>query len=311
MESSRRLRFDAEGCPIEFSTWLRQAQRHLTSQRQDGATLYAHASGALQAPQRPDPLPADPAPISAQQADYDRLFLARNVWKSRDAAAALALTDLLPPTKAVHFSQVETAKGCYHAIVARYSTPTSASLSRLLMPFVFPDLGSFASDSDLVTHLRSLDTSYHAACIAAQLLVASPPMWLTVHQLITRLPDHLSTARDVLLQKHPTELTIDLLESTLEKIESMRAAVSAADWQKRGKGGKKGGKGGGGGCGGGGGGGGTGRGSGGGGGSGPPGGGSSIGGSGPAGPPVGDVALGGGAGTQQQQPQQGQQQLQG
>ncbi|CAI7932047.1 unnamed protein product [Closterium sp. NIES-54] len=57
---SRHLRFDAEGRPIEFGTWLRQTQRYLTSQRQDGATLYAHASGALQATPRPEPLPAVP-----------------------------------------------------------------------------------------------------------------------------------------------------------------------------------------------------------------------------------------------------------
>ncbi|CAI7780281.1 unnamed protein product [Closterium sp. NIES-53] len=125
-------------------------------------------------------------------------------------------------------------------------------------------------------------------------LLSPPPMWLTVHWLVTGLLDRLATARVVLLQKHPTELTMDLLETALGKIESNllsvasttdvvpphlfagcaapqlptftttrasatvlvvedTAAVSAADWQKRGKSGKKGGKGGGGGGGGGGG----------------------------------------------------------
>ncbi|CAI5491852.1 unnamed protein product [Closterium sp. Naga37s-1] len=142
---SRRLRFDAEGRPIEFSTWQRQATRYLTSQRQDGATLWAHASGALKAPLPPDPLPTDPEPTPAAQADYDRRVLARDVWDSRDAATALALTELLPPTEAVHFTQVDTAQGIWDAVVANYSTPSSASLSRLLMPFVFPDLGSFST----------------------------------------------------------------------------------------------------------------------------------------------------------------------
>ncbi|CAI7928469.1 unnamed protein product [Closterium sp. NIES-54] len=73
MESSRRLRFDAEGRPIEFGTWLRQTQRYLTSQRQDGATLYAHTSGALQAPPHPEPLPAVPPPTPEAQADHARL----------------------------------------------------------------------------------------------------------------------------------------------------------------------------------------------------------------------------------------------
>ncbi|CAI7811372.1 unnamed protein product [Closterium sp. NIES-54] len=156
------------------------------------------------------------------------LFLARDVWNSHEATATLALTDLLPPTEAVHFSQVETAKGCYDAIVVRYSTPSSASLSRLLMPFVFHDIGSFAIVSDLATHLHSLDTSYRAACTEAQLLLAPPSMWLTVHWLVTRLPDRLSSACDVLLQKHPSELTIHLLESTLSKIESSLLSVASA-----------------------------------------------------------------------------------
>ncbi|CAI7776450.1 unnamed protein product, partial [Closterium sp. NIES-54] len=285
---SRRLLLDVEGRPIDFNSWQRQATRYLTSQRQDGATLWAHASGALKAPLPPDPLLTDPEPTPAAQADYDRRVLARDVWDSRDAATALALTELLPTIEAVHFAQVDTAQGIWDVVVARYSTPSSASVSCLLMPFVFADLGSFSTVSDLVTHLRSLDASFRAACTDAQLLVAPPPMSLTVHWLVTRLPDHLATSRDVLLQKHPTELTIDLLETALEKIESNllsvasatdtvpprlfaecaapqlptftatrasatmsvvedTAAVSAADWQKRGKSGKKGGKGGGGG----------------------------------------------------------------
>ncbi|CAI7836053.1 unnamed protein product [Closterium sp. NIES-53] len=146
-------------------------------------------------------------------------------------------------------------------------------------------------------------------------------------RIVTRLLDRLSTACDALLQQHPSELTIDLLETTLEKIKSNLlsvasatdaiaprlfegcavpqlptftatrasaavlvfediAVVSAADRQKRGKGGKKGGKGGGGG------GGGTGGGSGGGGG-GAPGKGSSGRG---ADPPAGGGSTSGGAG---------------
>ncbi|CAI7822667.1 unnamed protein product, partial [Closterium sp. NIES-54] len=168
---SHRLRFDAEGRPIDFSTWQRQATRHLTSQRQDSATLWAHAFGALKAPLPPDPLPTAPEPTPAAQADYDRRVLARDVWDSRDAAAALALTELLPPTEAVHFAQVETVLGIWDAVVARYSTPSSASLSLLLMPFVFPDLGSFA----------------------IVILLFPPPMWLIVHWLVTRLLDRLAT----------------------------------------------------------------------------------------------------------------------
>ncbi|CAI7807952.1 unnamed protein product [Closterium sp. NIES-53] len=199
---SRRLRFDAKGRPIEFNTWQRQATRYLTSQCQDGATLWAHASGAVKAPLSPDPLPTDPEPTPAAQADYDRRVLARDVWNSCDAATALALTELLPPTEAIHFAQLPTF------------TATRA----------FADV------------------------------------------------------------------------SVLEDI----AAVSAADWQKRGKSGKKGGKGGGGG---GSGGGGAGSGGGGGGG-GASGGGSLGGGAGQTSPVTGGVQTGGGVGPQQQQPQQ-------
>ncbi|CAI7735160.1 unnamed protein product [Closterium sp. NIES-54] len=341
MESSRRLRFDAKGRPIEFGTWLRQTQRYLTSQHQEGATLYAHMFGSLQAPRRIKPLPAVPLLTPDAQADYDRLVLARDVWDSRDPAAASALTELLPPTKAAHFDLVETAKEVYDAISACYSTPSSASLSRILVLFVFPDLGSFAIVFDLATHLRSLVASYRAACTEAQLLVAPPPIWLTVHWVVTHLHDCLSIARDALLQQHPSELTIYLLETALGKIESNllsvasatdavaphlfegcaipqlptftathasaavsvsedTAAVSAADKQKRGKGGKKGGKGGGRSGGGGGGGGGAGGGSGGGGG-GAPGGGGFGGGTDPI---AGGGLTSGGAGPQQQQPQQ-------
>ncbi|CAI7838136.1 unnamed protein product, partial [Closterium sp. NIES-53] len=79
--------------------------------------------------------------------------------------------------------------------------------------------------------------------------------------------------------------TVSVVEDT--------AAVSATDWQKRGKSGKKGGKGGGGG---GGGGGGAGSGGGGGGGGGAPGGGSLGGGAGQTGPPTGGVQTSGGVG---------------
>ncbi|CAI5961610.1 unnamed protein product [Closterium sp. NIES-65] len=189
MATSRVLRFDPEGRAIDFSTWLTQAQRHLRSQRQDGVHLFAHASGALPAPPQPSPLPTTPPPTSEQEAEYQRRFLARDVWESRDAAACLALTDLLPPTEAVHFTQVESAADLCTAIVARYSTPSSASLSRLLVPFIYPNLASFETVADLATHLRSLEARFKAACTEEQLALAPPPMWLTIHWLVTRLPD--------------------------------------------------------------------------------------------------------------------------
>ncbi|CAI7773259.1 unnamed protein product, partial [Closterium sp. NIES-54] len=182
------------------------------------------------------------------------------------------------------------------------------------MPFEFPDLGSFVTVSDLATHLRSLNTSYRATCTEARLLLTPPPMWLTVHWLVTRLPYRLSSAHDVLLQKHPSELTIDLFESTLSKIESNLLFVASATdalaprlfegnearVSRKGGGGR------------GGGGGGAGSGSGGGeGGTGVPGGGDPGGKPGHAGSPGRVVAVSGGPGAQQQQSQQQQPQKQG
>ncbi|CAI7884457.1 unnamed protein product [Closterium sp. NIES-54] len=65
-------------------------------------------------------------------------------------------------------------------------------------------------------------------CTEAQHLVAPPPIWLTVHWVVTHLHDRLSTARDAHLQQHPSELTIDLLETTLGKIESNLLFVASA-----------------------------------------------------------------------------------
>ncbi|CAI7834904.1 unnamed protein product [Closterium sp. NIES-53] len=264
-------------------------------------TCLAH-SGPLHAP---TPYLLSPLPLPTRR--RTTTGLARDVWVSRGAATALVLTDILPPTDAVHFSQVETAKGCYDAIVACYSTPSSTSLSRLLMPFVFPDLGSFATVSDLATRLRSLNTSYRAACTEVQLLLAPLPTWLTVHYevmidlhetTLSKIESNLlsvASATDTVARRFFEGCVVPQLPTftaahatTVVSVSRETAAVSATGWQKRGKGGKKGGKGGGGG---GGGGGGAGSGSGGGGGgTGAPGGGDPRGGPGQAGPVGGVVA---------------------
>ncbi|CAI7829641.1 unnamed protein product [Closterium sp. NIES-54] len=174
---------------------------------------------------------------------------------------------------------VETAKEVYDAISARYSTPSSASLSRILMPFVFPDFGSFATVSDLATHLRSLTTlrkiESNLLYVASATDVVAPRLFEGC--AVPQLPTFIATRASAAV-------------SVIEDI----AVVSVDDKQKRGKGGKQGGKRGGSGGGGGGGGGGPGGGNGGSGG-GAPGGGSSGGG---ADPPTGggaDPPTGGGS----------------
>ncbi|CAI7785494.1 unnamed protein product [Closterium sp. NIES-53] len=163
MATPRVLRFDAEGRPLEFSVWLLRARRLLESQVQAQETLWAHASGDLSEPADPTPLVADPTPADSDRYTCKRACVA--AWKSRDAAACIALSTL-HESEETHFTQVRTTSEFLTAIKARYATPTTVSLGRLFLPFLFPDLASFERTADLITHLRSLDSSYRAACTA-------------------------------------------------------------------------------------------------------------------------------------------------
>ncbi|CAI7802985.1 unnamed protein product [Closterium sp. NIES-54] len=73
-------------------------------------------------------------------------------WLTRDAAA--------------HFRQHRTAQALYDAVVARYSSPATAALGRLLLPYLFPDLSAFATVEHLISHLCTSDTRYCAAAPA-------------------------------------------------------------------------------------------------------------------------------------------------
>ncbi|CAI7802933.1 unnamed protein product [Closterium sp. NIES-54] len=226
----------------------------------------------------PEPPPAaalGAEPNEVAQARFDKAHTARSVWQSRDAAACIALASLLPDTKEAHFSQVRFAKDLLTAIKTHYSTPTSASLGRLLLPFLFPDLAAFDRTADLITHMCSLDVSYRAACTEAELALPPPPMAITLHFIATSLPDRLapiplldieSNIRSVAsasgavvpplfqgctVPQLPTFTAS--LASTASPATGKTAAVSTAGGRSRGKGCKRGGKGGGGGGGGGGG----------------------------------------------------------
>ncbi|CAI7793125.1 unnamed protein product, partial [Closterium sp. NIES-54] len=97
-------------------------------------------------------------------------------WTTRDAAARLAVR------------------------IARFSSPATAALSRLMLPYLFPDLAAFATVVDLITHLRTSDARYRAA-----------------------LP-----TEDHFLSLCPTELTVDLLEECLAAAEKSILAVGAS-----------------------------------------------------------------------------------
>ncbi|CAI7832946.1 unnamed protein product [Closterium sp. NIES-54] len=87
-----------------------------------------------------------------------------------NAAARLAVRNHLLSTERAHFSQYKSARALYDAVVARYSSPTTAALSRLMLPYLFLDLAAFATVADLVAHLRT-----SASASAAPGAGTSPP----------------------------------------------------------------------------------------------------------------------------------------
>ncbi|CAI7787579.1 unnamed protein product, partial [Closterium sp. NIES-54] len=148
MASPTLLTFDAEGRAVAFDVWLNDLQLFLQCDSKDGLSLFDLTSGASPAP--------------AAYADST----VRSQWLTRNAAARLAVRSHLPPTERAHFSQYKSAKTLYDAVVARYSFPATAALSRLMLPYLFPDLAAFATVTDLITHLRTSDTRYRAALSA-------------------------------------------------------------------------------------------------------------------------------------------------
>ncbi|CAI7813420.1 unnamed protein product [Closterium sp. NIES-54] len=80
------------------------------------------------------------------------------------------------------------AQALYDVVVTRYSSPATAALGRLLLPYLFPELSVFATIEDLASHLRTRTT----------------------------------------FSLDPTSLTVDLLEQHLLAAETSAVAVGAA-----------------------------------------------------------------------------------
>ncbi|CAI7728350.1 unnamed protein product, partial [Closterium sp. NIES-53] len=179
------------GRPVQFDTWLDDLQLYLLSDSKDSVTLYDLASGAATAP-----------PAIANSSTHSQ-------WLTRDTAARLAIRNHLPLAECTHFGQQRTAQALYDAIVARYSSPATAALGHLLLPYLFPELSAFATVEDLVSHLRASDARYCAA-VPAEFLDRNPP------------------PMDHFLSLNPTSLTVDLLEQHLLAAETSAAAVGAA-----------------------------------------------------------------------------------
>ncbi|CAI7852335.1 unnamed protein product [Closterium sp. NIES-53] len=152
----------------------------------------------------------------------------RSLWFTRAAAARLAIRNHLPLTECTHFVQHRTAQALYDAVVARYSSPATAALGRLLLPYLFPELSAFAAVEDLVSHLRTSDARYRAALPGEFHAKNPPPMYITLYFIVTCLRESLRAVRDHFLALDPTALTVDLLEQHLLAAETSVVAVGAA-----------------------------------------------------------------------------------
>ncbi|CAI7760634.1 unnamed protein product [Closterium sp. NIES-54] len=149
-------------------------------------------------------------------------------WLTHDAADRLAICNHLPLAERAHFGQHKTAKALYDVVVARYSSPATAALGRLILPYLFPELSAFATAEDLITHLCTSDTRYRAA-LKAEFLDKNPPLiYITLCFIVTRLPDSLCAVMDDFLTLDPTDLTVNLLEKHLLVAETSIVTVGAA-----------------------------------------------------------------------------------
>ncbi|CAI7835545.1 unnamed protein product, partial [Closterium sp. NIES-53] len=149
-------------------------------------------------------------------------------WATRDTAARLAVRRHLPTTERAYLSQYKSAQTLYDAVVARYSSPATAALSCLILPYLFPDLAAFPTVADLITNLRTSDTRYCAALPAEFCAQNPPPMYITLYYIVIRLPDSLRLVRDHFLSVCPTTLTVDLLKQRLLAAETSIVAVGAS-----------------------------------------------------------------------------------
>ncbi|CAI7770206.1 unnamed protein product [Closterium sp. NIES-53] len=73
---------------------------------------------------------------------------------------------LFSPTLPMGFNH-----SCFFTVVHRYSSPATAALGRLILPYLFPELSAFATVEDLVTHLHTSDARYRSALPAEPVAV--------------------------------------------------------------------------------------------------------------------------------------------
>ncbi|CAI5956797.1 unnamed protein product [Closterium sp. NIES-65] len=208
--------FDAEGRAIDFDVWVDDLQLFLQCDRADGLSLFDLTSGA------------SPAPAA------DAGATVRSQWATRDVAARLAVHRDLPTFERAHFSQYKSAKTLYDVVVARYSSPATAALSRLILPYLFPDLAAFPTVADLITHLRTSDIRYRAALPAegAPPLLSCPllpPLLRQTSLVLSRSVRRLPLAGDAALARAKGAGALEELagavEAAVEEAEGVGVAV--------------------------------------------------------------------------------------
>ncbi|CAI7851023.1 unnamed protein product [Closterium sp. NIES-53] len=197
-----------------FDTWLDDLQLYLLSDSRDSVSLFNHTSRATPAP-----------PATADSATHSQ-------WLTRDTPARLAVRNHLPLTECAHFPQHRTTQALYDAVVARYSSPTTAALGRLLLPYLFPELSIFATVEDLVSHLCTSNARYHTTLSAEFLDRNPPPMNIALYFIVIPFPASLHPVKDHFIALDPTSLTVDLLEQHLLAAETSEVGVCAADFQE-------------------------------------------------------------------------------
>ncbi|CAI7856009.1 unnamed protein product [Closterium sp. NIES-54] len=145
MASANVLTFDANGRAVDFDVWVDDLQLFLQCDSKDGVSLFDHTSSV------------SPTPVATADSTV------RSQWTRRDAVPCLVVRSHLHSAERAHFGQYKTTKSLYDAVVARYSSPATAALCRLMLPYLFPDLAAFATVADLITHLRTSDAHDRAA----------------------------------------------------------------------------------------------------------------------------------------------------
>ncbi|CAI7736868.1 unnamed protein product [Closterium sp. NIES-53] len=127
--------------------------------------------GPYSAPTCPGPVPA-PTPSrplgSAPAIAFDFWLDDLQLFLQCDSRDGLSLFDLTSGASTAPAADADSTVRSQWltrdaAAFARYSSPAIAALSRLMLPYLFPDLAAFATVTDLITHLRTSDTRYRAA----------------------------------------------------------------------------------------------------------------------------------------------------